>query len=301
MKTYQTTKKSFFLIGLLIALFAGKAFSEGTNDYNVCIRNIRHVSSQVIELDIWMEWTGTNTQKFEAFQGGLDFNYDGLANGGTIAGMFVPGSADAALPAAQQNPNWNVNSGSKQIRFLAAVATPAATAVSTPAPPGFRLGTLRLTNTVPFKEVPMNFAWSLKTGSNATTQSREMFYLNGSSTGTTFSDVKNKNMKSVRVAEGGGCRLTNSNEVEKLSKLTAYPNPTSGKIKLSFATETKSKFNITITDLTGHVAMTDVIYSAMGENTKDLDLSGLAKGMYFITMETEGTNAQSVVPVVIQQ
>ena len=302
MKKIQLKTKSFLLIVMMLTLIAGKTFSQGTNDYNVCIRNIHQTSAKVIELDIWLEWKGTNKQKFQAFQGGLDFNYDGLANGGALRGEFVPGTADPSLPSVQQNPNWNINTISKQIRFLAAIAAPASVAVVTPPAPGFRLGTLRLTNTVDFiANVPMNFAWSFLNGSNTTTQSLEFFYLNGLSTGTGFSNAKdNSESRKMKVAEGGGCRLSANTTVEKLSALSAYPNPTSGKLKVKFNSEIKSKFNLKVSDMLGKAMIMDIIYTVVGENTKDLDMTNLAKGMYFLTMETEDSNVQTVIPIIIE-
>lgn len=302
MKTNQPKIKSFLFGVLMAAMFCGQTFAQKPNDYNVCIRNIHQTSPNIIELDVWLEWTGTNTQKFLAFQGGMNFNYDGLSNGGVITGAFVPGSADPALPAAQQAPNWNVNPVSKQIRFLAAIATPASIAVATPAPPGFRLGTLRLTNTVPFKvNTPMNFEWSFLTGNSNTTQSKELFYLNGSPTGTGFSGGKeNSGTRKMRIAEGGGCRLSASTTADKLPTLSAFPNPTSGKLKVTFTTESKSKYIIKVTDMLGNVVVRDQVSAAAGENTKDLDLSSLAKGMYYLSMEMEDSNVQSILSVVIE-
>jgi len=302
MKTNQIKIRSFLIGVILVTLFCGKSFAQKPNDYNVCIRNIQQTSPNIIELDVWLEWTGTNSQKFLAFQGGLDFNYDGLANGGVITGSFVQGSADRALPAAQQAPNWNINPVSKQIRFLAAIATPASVAVATPAPPGFRLGTLRLTNTVPYKaNTPMNFAWSFLTGNNNTTQSKEFFYLNGLTTGTGFLGVKEKSesMK-MKVAEGGSCRLSDGSSAEKLPTLSAFPNPTSGKLKVTFSSEIKSKFTLKVTDMLGNVVLRDQISAVSGENTKDLDLSNLAKGMYYLSMEKEDVNVQSILPIVVE-
>ena len=171
-------------------MFVGNVFPKGPNDYNLCIRNVHKISPSVIELDVWLEWTGTNIQKFQYFQGGLNFNYAGIANGGTITGAFVTGSADASLPAMQKTPNWNINQISKQIRMIAAIAFPSGIAVTTPATPGFRLGTFRMTNTVPYtSDSQPNFVWSYSTGSGITTQTKEAFYLNKESKGTGFVDV----------------------------------------------------------------------------------------------------------------
>ena len=177
MKTNLTKHKRILLCVMFLMMFVGKVFSQGPNSYNLCIRNVHQTSPSVLELDVWLEWTGTNTQKFQFFQGGLNFNYAGLANGGIITGIFVPGSADPVLPAVQQAPNWNINVTSKQIRFLAAIATPSSTAAVTPPPPGFRLGTFRITNTVAFTGSSQpNFVWSFLTGTGTTTQTKEAFY-----------------------------------------------------------------------------------------------------------------------------
>ena len=190
MKRNLTKLKRIFLSVIILMMFAGNAFPQGPNDYNLCVRNVHQTSPSVLELDVWLEWTGTNTQKFQFFQGGLNFNYAGIANGGTITGAFVAGSADASLPVMQKTPNWNINQISKQIRMIAAIATPSSTAAVTPAPPGFRLGTFRMTNTVPFScNNQLNFAWSFATGTGTTTQTKEGFYLNGLTTGTGFVDV----------------------------------------------------------------------------------------------------------------
>ena len=287
---------------MLVTLFAGKSFSQGPNDYNFCIRNVSHTSPGIIEFDVWLEWSGTNKQKFQLFQGGLNFNYDGLANGGVITGNFVPGSADPSLPAVQQIPNWNINPVSRQIRFLAAIATPVSVAAVVPASPGVKLGTFRMTNTVSFTEkAPMNFAWSFSTGTKTTTQTKEAFYLNGSTTGTGFIENKEQSGNRImKVADSGGCRLSSNIATENLSSLSAYPNPSSGKLTVTFNTEAKSKFNLKVTDVLGNVVFSDVISTVAGENTKSLDLGNVAKGVYYLSMEVEGVNVQSIIPVVIE-
>ena len=78
----------------LVLLFTINSFGQ-TNTYNCYLKNINQIDSKTLEFDIWLEWTGSNTQLFGAFQAGIDFNYDGMANGGTITGEYVPGSAGA--------------------------------------------------------------------------------------------------------------------------------------------------------------------------------------------------------------
>ena len=153
-------------------------------NYTCCIEVITQTAPNILEFDVIIEWTGTNTQKLTLFQGGINFNYTGMSNGGTITGAFKSGSADLSLPAVQQNLNWNVNASSKQIRLFAAIAS-VGSATAIPSPPGFRLGTFVITNTVPFTSLSTpNFVWSFLTGTGTTSKTQVSVYVNGASTGT---------------------------------------------------------------------------------------------------------------------
>jgi hypothetical protein len=166
-------------------LFLGNRSLAQTNTYNIYIKNINFVDCKNLEFEMWLEWTGTNTNKLTFFQAGINFNYNGLANGGTMTGAFVTGSADPSLPAVQQTPNWNLNASSKQIRMLASIATPSSIATAIPPPPGVRLGKFRITNTADFNAgATPNFTWSFAVGTSSTTQSRIAFYLSNAVTGT---------------------------------------------------------------------------------------------------------------------
>jgi hypothetical protein len=155
------------------------------NSYNAYLKNINFVDCKNLEFEIWIEWTGTNLQKFQFFQTGIDFNYIGLANGGTLTGAFQPGSADPSLPIVQQAPNFNINQLSKQIRLLAAIATPSSTAASILPPSGLRIGKFRITNTVNFTAgATPDFVWKYLVGTSSTTKTVLSCYLNGATTGT---------------------------------------------------------------------------------------------------------------------
>ncbi len=182
MKTNLSKLSRIIFSCMFLILLTGNVHSQ-TNTYNVYLKNITFVDCRNLEFEIWLEWTGTNTQKFQFFQAGINFNYAGLSNGGTMTGAYVAGSGDASLPANQQAPNWNINASSKQIRMLAAIATPSSIAATTPPPPGFRLGKFRITNTADFPSgTTPNFAWSFATGSSSTTQTKVAFYLGGATT-----------------------------------------------------------------------------------------------------------------------
>ena len=184
MKKLLTKCKSILFLLLFMIGITGKVFSQ-TNTYNVQLRNIVFLDCKNLEFDVWVEWTGSNTNKFQFFQAGINFNYAGLANGGTITGAFQPGSADPSLPAVQQAPNWNVNQSSKQIRMLSAIATPSSIAATIPPPPGFRIGKFKITNTADFPlGATPNFAYSTIVGTSTTTQTKLAAYLGGATTGT---------------------------------------------------------------------------------------------------------------------
>ena len=165
---------SFFIL----MSYASVTFSQ-TNDYKCCIKNIRNVNPATIEFDIFIESSGKNKQKLTAMQGGINFNYEAIADGGTITGTFKQGSADPLLPRTQQSPRWNINPQSKQIRLLAAIAHDSI-AVVIQSTPGMRIGTFVMTNTVPFKkEVIPDFTWLFKTGSGSTSKTQLTTYVNG--------------------------------------------------------------------------------------------------------------------------
>ncbi len=191
MKIILSLQKVIFCFSILIFFSTNNVLAQA-NNYYCYIENIRLTSTSTIEFDVRIEWTGSNTQKLTLFQAGINFNYAGLANGGTITGAFKPGSADPLLPGAQHAPNWNINQSSKQIRMLAAIVAPSTNAISIPGPPGFRLGTFVITNTVPFSlSSSPNFAWSFATGTATTSITQISAYINGATTGTNITIPSN--------------------------------------------------------------------------------------------------------------
>ncbi len=193
----------------LVLLFTINSFGQ-TNTYNCYLKNINQIDSKTLEFDIWLEWTGSNTQLFGAFQAGIDFNYDGMANGGTITGEYVPGSA-GAVGSQQTNPNWNIHQTSKQIRMIAAIASPVILAVVTPTPPGFRLGKFRMTNTVDFtSNSTPNFTWYYLSAANYHTVTKLFFYL---ASATSFFDVTDQSQHFVEnnpIINPTGCTEANA-------------------------------------------------------------------------------------------
>lgn len=146
--------KKIFVLIVLASLW----FSTYSQYYTFTISNFHLVSgtNNQLEFDIHIRNISTDTLRLQTAMFGINFNYAGLSNGGTITGSFVPGSSydpstNAELPPPQNAPIWNVNSTTHRIRGLATIQTNYSLMPIIPtSSPGLKLGTFRLTNTVPY-------------------------------------------------------------------------------------------------------------------------------------------------------
>jgi len=151
---------------LLLLLTASQGFSQ---TYRCDLKNITYPTPNTCEFDIYLQNTGTNTYQLQSIQMGIEFNYTGMANGGTITGSWITGSSSAMnAPQNDLAANTSVNATSKQFRVTAKLQTTASLAnflTSTP----LKYGSFRLTNTVPFTAGSKpNFIWSFLTAANRT-------------------------------------------------------------------------------------------------------------------------------------
>jgi hypothetical protein len=71
-----------------------------------------------------------------------------------------------------------------------------------------------------------------------------------------------------------------------------FPNPTTGKIQVQFYAERKTTCAMKVTDLLGNILIAEDIVTETGTNTRLLDLSSAARGMYFIRLESEKGDRQ---------
>jgi hypothetical protein len=104
---------------------------------------------------------------------------------------------------------------------------------------------------------------------------------------------KTKNVSvslSCRTADG----LSVSADVTPVTDLTAYPNPTSGKATVSFNVTENTKCMMRVMDMLGNVLISESISAVEGLNTKDLSLDQFAKGVYFVSIQTENNDAQTL-------
>lgn len=79
--------------------------------------------------------------------------------------------------------------------------------------------------------------------------------------------------------------LSNSN-----FKLQAYPNPTNGTLTLKFHSKIAILYELSITDISGRLLIGKDGRAFKGINLKEMDLTGLAKGFYFINLSSSEIN-----------
>ncbi len=72
------------------------------------------------------------------------------------------------------------------------------------------------------------------------------------------------------------------NNTLKVEKMSFYPNPTSGKFKLDFALKSEKDVKIKILDAAGKEVYSEELKDFSGNYSKEIDISGNKKGVYFI-------------------
>ena len=246
-----------------------------SHNYNCYLKNINQVDSKNLDFDIIIEWTGTGTEELHSLSAGIIFNYDGIANGGVLSGMFLPGSADPSLPQVQQSPNWSINQSSKQIRLLSAIATPHTVAAVIPPSPGFRLGTFRITNTVDFLPGSSpDFSWSFSNGTSTTTTTAMVAYLNAATTGTDITDAAHHIVDQNFILDIDEFHAADSNE-----SIRVFPNPSSRSLSVSGISGNVN--SIHVINCIGQKTSLDYIQHA---NFIEADISRLIQGIYFLEL-----------------
>jgi len=104
-------------------------------------------------------------------------------------------------------------------------------------------------------------------------------------------------VKTKTVAVSLTCRTTadvTGSEMSPVTDLTAYPNPTSAKATVAFTVTEDTKCMMRVMDMLGNVLISESIAAVEGPNTKDLNMDGFAKGVYFISIQTENNDSQTL-------
>jgi hypothetical protein len=86
--------------------------------------------------------------------------------------------------------------------------------------------------------------------------------------------------------------MTNSDNM--IESLSAYPNPTSSSVKVTFISDRNDKYILKLVDMIGKVLIYESLPAAEGYNSKDINLENVAKGVYMIYVQTEDGKAQTL-------
>ena len=83
-------------------------------------------------------------------------------------------------------------------------------------------------------------------------------------------------------------------EEEVVTDLNIYPNPVLNKLNISFSSTENEKYNFKIIDVLGNIILNENYTSINGENKEQLNLSYVAKGIYFLRVEKQGKEIKSM-------
>lgn len=81
------------------------------------------------------------------------------------------------------------------------------------------------------------------------------------------------------------------------TSITAYPNPTNGKLNIQWETTATEKATISVTDVTGREVFKSNINMTSGNGAAQADLSALTNGMYIISVKSASVNYNSKIQV----
>ena len=81
--------------------------------------------------------------------------------------------------------------------------------------------------------------------------------------------------------------IDNVNDIAKAINVKAYPNPAKGSVSIDYQLETANAVTISITNTVGQVLKVKTLDKAVSGRTS-FDVSDLASGVYFYTIEADG-------------
>ena len=90
------------------------------------------------------------------------------------------------------------------------------------------------------------------------------------------------------------CRTAADDVAVANTEVVAFPNPTTGKATISFNSASESRYLVKVTDVLGNTLMSNAVNAISGYNTQDIDLTGVAKGIYMISVTAADGNTQTL-------
>ena len=115
-----------------------------------------------------------------------------------------------------------------------------------------------------------------------------------------INSCRNTESSSTVVNANPNNKLANSgsnesvNISEALTSLSAYPNPTNGITTVSFYSNQSAKYSFKVVDIIGKEIINENISASEGYNVKEINLENISKGLYLISIQTEGSRMQTL-------
>jgi hypothetical protein len=93
-----------------------------------------------------------------------------------------------------------------------------------------------------------------------------------------------------------GCKVAadEPGDVSIVSSLSAYPNPTTGKATVTFNSDRNANYSLKVVDMIGNILISENVAAVEGTNTKEINLENVAQGLYIISVQTEGSQAETM-------
>jgi hypothetical protein len=292
----KTSIKSNFLKSsvLMICFFVMAYSGYAANTVSVILQNCSSTSN-TLNFDLILTNTSGSDNVLNVFQTGIDFNYDGIANGGAISFTYVAGSSELSSEHKKFNSvDVFIDRTTHELRITGQVVLSSSlgTKLANNAP--IRIGTFQLMNT--------------KTWTPSSSPSFSFNTLKSSLTRTKLlvGTYTNSAIATPAVVDNSiACNTTlNSNPATgiapisgALGTLNAYPNPAHSKLNVDFSSDSKDVYLIKMYDVAGAVLIEQGFNASKGENHVELDLSNFAKGIYVLSFTSRSDSKKLSIAV----
>jgi len=90
------------------------------------------------------------------------------------------------------------------------------------------------------------------------------------------------------------CRTADEQVQTAPVSMVAFPNPTDGRASISFNADKKAQYSLIVTDLLGKVIYNEMVNASEGYNMTEINLSGVVKGVYLVSLRGEDGSAQTI-------
>jgi hypothetical protein len=295
------------------------------NPASVCLGNSITLTANGANAYTWDQPGATGNTITLTPSAALTLNVSGTLTGCTNAGHAAVSIAVLSKPTVAAS---NVAICSGQIATLAAtgastyswsnglgntatVTTPVLTATTSYTVTGNSNGcTNTASATVTVKPLPATPVITQSTDTLRTTASGNQYtwYFNGTflqSTNVPYLKINQPGAYKVEASSNGCTSLQSAVYNAVLTGLRVHaiqlkysilPNPNNGSFELLFSAEKSSTYKLYVYNVTGQVMHAEQLDANSGENSRHIDLTGIGKGMYLVTIITDdGVGTQNII------